>query len=68
MKYAGKLGAQYTLVLGDNEIDKGVYTLKNMTSGETTQIAADDFIEEFIETALLGMQTDLREILGLEEE
>ena len=68
MKYAGKLGAQYTLVLGDDEIDRGVYTLKDMTSGETTQIAADEFLETFIETAILGMESDLKAMLGLEEE
>ncbi len=67
MKYAGKLGAQYTVVLGDNEIDAGVYTLKNMQTGEETQIAADDFLETFIETAILAMEADLKEMFGLEE-
>ena len=68
MKYAGKIGAQYTLVLGDNEIEKGVYALKEMASGEVTEIAADEFLETFIETAILGMESDLREMFGLEEE
>ncbi len=67
MKYAGKLGAQYTVVLGDNEIDAGVYTLKNMQTGEEKQIAADDFIETFVETAILAMEADLKEMFGLEE-
>ena len=65
MKYAGKLGARFTLVLGDDEIDKGVYALKNMKTGTSTQIAADDFIEEFMETADLDTETHLREMFGL---
>ena len=67
MKYAGKLGAQYTVVLGDNELDAGVYTLKNMQTGEEMQIAADEFIETFVETAILAMEADLKEMFGLEE-
>jgi histidyl-tRNA synthetase len=68
MKYAGKLGAQYTVVLGDNELDAGVYTLKNMQTGEEQQIGAEDFIEEFAQTAILAMEADLKEMFGLEEE
>ena len=67
MKYAGKLGAQYTVVLGDNELDAGVYTLKDMQTGEEKQIAADEFIETFVETAILAMEADLKEMFGLEE-
>ena len=67
MKYAGKLGAQYTVVLGDNELDAGVYTLKDMQTGEETQIDADEFIETFVETAILAMEADLKEMFGLEE-
>ena len=68
MKYAGKIGAQYTLVLGDDEIEKGVYALKNMNTGEVTQIDADEFVEEFIEIVLTEMEAELREMLEMEDD
>jgi histidyl-tRNA synthetase len=34
MELANKLGARYALILGDNEITAGEYTLKHMESGE----------------------------------
>lgn len=48
MKYADKLGAQYTLVLGDDEIANGQANIKNMSSGEQTLIDLDkiaDFLK-----------------------
>jgi histidyl-tRNA synthetase len=35
------MGARYTLMIGDNEIAAGTYTLKNMQSGEQQTVAAD---------------------------
>ena len=68
MKYAGKLGAQYTLVLGDNELDKEVYAVKNMQTGEVTEISADEFTEEFIGMALASLQDEWKAAFGLEED
>ena len=31
MELANKLGARFTLIVGDNEIAAGAYALKNMT-------------------------------------
>ena len=45
MKYADKIGAQYTLVLGDNEIQIGSAALKNMETGEQTDVNLDDLYE-----------------------
>ena len=44
MKYAGKIGAKYSAVIGGSEIDEGKITIKNMDSGETQECAlsADD--------------------------
>jgi len=42
MKYADKIGARYTLVLGDDEITSGRAELKNMETGEKTAITLDD--------------------------
>ena len=41
MKYADKLGAQNTLVLGDNEIETGKAKIKNMATGEETEVSLD---------------------------
>ena len=45
MKYADKLGAKYTLVLGDNEIESGIFKIKNMQSGVQTETAPDKLAE-----------------------
>ncbi|MGN1059673.1 MAG: histidine--tRNA ligase [Clostridia bacterium] len=39
MKYADKIGAKYTMVLGDTEIADGRAKLKNMATGETTEVS-----------------------------
>ena len=36
MKYAGKLGAKYSMVLGGSELESGTARLKNMATGEQT--------------------------------
>ena len=48
MKYANKIGAVYTMVLGDNEISEGAAKLKEMESGKEVEIKLDDkFIDSF---------------------
>lgn len=42
MKYSDKIGAAFTIVLGDNEISSGTAKLKNMKTGEQTDIKLDD--------------------------
>ena len=42
METANKLGARYTLIVGENEIASGRYALKNMASGEQEQIAREE--------------------------
>ena len=37
MKYADKLGAKYTLVFGDEELENDCFRLKNMQTGETIE-------------------------------
>ena len=49
MKYADKIGAAFTLVLGDDEIQSGKAQLKNMSTGEKSKISiGDSFIDEYI--------------------
>lgn len=45
MKYADKIGAKYTVVLGDDEIASGNIKLKNMTDGEITETNIDALAE-----------------------
>ncbi|MEA4988720.1 MAG: histidine--tRNA ligase [Anaerovorax sp.] len=40
-KYADRLHAKYTIVIGDNELDKGMVSLKNMKTSEQKEIAID---------------------------
>ena len=47
MKYADKLGAKYTIVLGDNEIESGIAKIKDMLTGEQTEIRLDNLSEFF---------------------
>ena len=43
MKYANKIGAEYTLIIGDSEIDAGVAQLRNMENGEQREVDLDSF-------------------------
>ncbi len=65
MKYADKLKAKYTIVLGDNEIDEGVAKLKDMKSGEETEIALATFVSGYYNITLADQLADL-EINGEE--
>ena len=42
MKYANKLGADYTVVIGDDEVSTGDLTLKNMKNSEQTKVRRGD--------------------------
>ena len=46
MKYADKIGAKFTLVLGDNEVESGKATLKNMSNSAEKEIALAEIVEE----------------------
>lgn len=65
MKYADKLGAKFNIVLGDNEISEGIAKLKNMTTGEETEIALETFVSGFYNISLSEQLADL-EINGEE--
>ena len=47
MKYADKINAEYTVVLGDSELESGECTLKRMSDGETTPVALGKLVEFF---------------------
>ena len=45
MKYANKIGAKYSVILGDNEIAEYTANLKNMETGEQEQIKVSELVE-----------------------
>lgn len=49
MKYADKIHAVHTMVLGDDDIEKQSCTVKNMQTKETKAYALDDFVDAFVE-------------------
>ena len=49
MKYADRIGAKYTMVLGDNELEAGKAELKNMKTGEKVEVSiGGDFVDSYI--------------------
>lgn len=65
MKYADKLGAKFNIVIGDNEVENGTAKLKNMNTGEETDIALETFVSGFYNISLSEQLADL-EINGEE--
>ena len=45
-KYADRLGAKLAVVIGDNELENGVATCKDMISGEQTEVRFEDLKAE----------------------
>jgi len=45
MKYANKIGAKYSVVLGDNEISEDSASLKNMDTGEQEQVKVSELLD-----------------------
>ena len=62
MKYANKIGAAFTVVLGDNELAQNKARLKDMESGEEKEITLDDkftgnFDSYYIDKMLSNLDT-----------
>ncbi len=68
MKYADKINARFTLVLGDNELAEGKAEVKNMKTGEKTMLSlGDTFGEEFGNVLMASLFADeggIAEALG----
>ncbi|MCL2088536.1 MAG: histidine--tRNA ligase [Oscillospiraceae bacterium] len=46
MKYADKIGARYTCVVGESETEQGIYRIKNMQTGSVTEVTENNIIKE----------------------
>ena len=56
MRSADKLGARFTMVLGDDELQKGEAQLKNMKTGEQRPVLLDAAFAQTIEQILIDCQ------------
>ncbi len=62
MKYANKIGAHFTVVLGDDEVASGKARLKNMDSGEELEITLPDgLIGAVYDSAITATLGDIEE-------
>ncbi len=69
MKYADKIGTKFVIVLGDNEIDSGFGKLKNMQTGEQTDISlGEQLVEQFsqamIDQMFSGLEDEVGDLIG----
>ncbi|AZR73087.1 histidine--tRNA ligase [Anoxybacter fermentans] len=46
MKMADRLNARYSIILGDEELDKGSATIRNMETGEQDEVKLSNLVEE----------------------
>ena len=52
MKYANKIGAQFTIVLGEDEMKSGMAKIKNTDSGEIQEIEVSSIADKFASIAI----------------
>ena len=52
MKYANKIGAKFTVVMGDSELESGTVKLKNMESGEETEVSLATFESDILNISI----------------
>ena len=64
MKFADKISARYTAVIGDDDIAAGKVKVKNMESGETTEISFDDFADSFMDLSLQSAASELQDLVS----
>lgn len=58
MKYADKLGANFSMVIGENEIQSGKAELKNMKNGEKCLVNIGDNFAEDVKSILMDIKFD----------
>ncbi len=66
MKYADKIGARYSMILGDNELSENKARIKNMTTGETVDIELDEekLTRFFYDAGLDDLSESIKDTLG----
>ncbi|MBR5872784.1 MAG: hypothetical protein IKZ06_03980, partial [Oscillospiraceae bacterium] len=66
MKYADKIGAKLSCIIGDSELENGKVTVKNMGDGSSEEVALDELIEYVYEAGLGDVYSALEGALGNE--
>ncbi len=66
MKYADKIGASYTVVIGDNELTEGIGMLKNMKTGEQSEVPLGDELVQTIYNKTLAEAVEELNNTGIE--
>lgn len=64
MKFAGKIGAKYSIVLGENEIETSKANLKNMETGETREVELISFADDFLNITVQEAAKNLGNYIG----
>ncbi|MEG0691747.1 MAG: histidine--tRNA ligase [Oscillospiraceae bacterium] len=59
MKYANKISAKMSFVLGDSELETGKANIKDMASGEQKEIAFETELANLLYDAMLAREADL---------
>lgn len=67
MKYADKIGARFTTVIGEDDIKANIAKVKNMQTGEVTELVIDDFADTFMELSLQNAANDLQDLVSNSE-
>ena len=62
MKFANKIGAAFTLVLGDSELESGKAVLKNMDTGEQTDVTLDSFEGDFMRISISAQLKEMEDL------
>ncbi len=59
MRYANKIGARFTLVLGDSELESGKAKLKCMESGEENEVALENLADAIYDATFAQFAEEL---------
>lgn len=56
MKYANKIGAKFSAIIGENELETGVLQVKNMESGEQNEVALTGLVNFMFENIITDLE------------
>ncbi len=59
MKYADKVNSRYLVVIGDDEVNSGVARLKDMETGEATDVSLTTFVNGYYSVSMESQLKDL---------
>jgi len=63
MKFADKIGAKFSMVLGDDEVDSAKAMIKDMQSGVQTEVNLNEIVEDFGEIMRQKLFESIAEVM-----